>query len=673
MKFLSWIIGIFVFIVAAVYTVAFTSVGNSLIKPIIEKKIEAQTGLSSVLNVFSLSMSKLEIVLELNKNNVIKANGEYSLFAKTFDIDYDVSLKDLQSLKKLTNTPLRGELSTSGKVKGDMTLINIDGKSDIAKSDTSYHIKLTDMNPTSIIADIKNAKLASLLYMGYQNPYASADIDMNMNFKNIKPHEMDGDVVLKSTKGIIDPKYMKSDFNVSIPKTSFDMNLDAKLKGDEIDYKYALVSNLFNINSSGKVIPEPLKMDVKYLLDVQDLEVLKPITQADVRGRLKLEGTAKGAKESLHVEGKSDLASSDTTFSALLKDFKPASVTAKIEALDISKLLYMLKQPHYTDGLFSMDARISDAGTDKLAGTVSTSISKGILDSKYLTKAYNFKSAMPKTTFKTTSISKLKGNIIDTKIGLNSDIADLDVNSALFDIKDASLKSDYKVRLRDLSKLFFVTGQHMRGSLEANGEIKKAKDTDITFYTKIAEGNIDAKLHNDELTADLSSVKTRKLLYMLTYPEIIDASLNAKVNYDTAQSKGTFKGQVANTVFTKNQIFDLIRQYVKFDMYKEFFNGDVNADINKENIVASVDLRSQNASIRSDKTKLNMKTNHIDTDITLKVKDDEISASVKGDMNSPKVSVDLDKFIKSQAGKKVQEKINKAIGDKAGELFKKLF
>ena len=52
---------------------------------------------------------------------------------------------------------------------------------------------------------------------------------------------------------------MKNDFNVTIPKTVFAMNLDAKLKGDDIDYSYEFLSTLVKLTSLGKVTPTPLK------------------------------------------------------------------------------------------------------------------------------------------------------------------------------------------------------------------------------------------------------------------------------------------------------------------------------------------------------------------------------------------------------------------------------
>ena len=257
MKYLAWFGGVLITILAAVYIVAFTPFGNGLLKPTIESKIQQQTKLESKLTTFSLNMSEFEIVLELSKNNNISIKGTYSLFSQAFDMTYSVEMKALQELKSLTNAQLNGRVFTNGTIRGDAAFITIDGVSDIAKSDTSYHIELTEFNPTSIIAKVKKANLLSLLELGGQKPYASADIDLDVNFKNITPHALDGDILLQTHKGKIDTKLMKSDFDVVIPRTAFNMNLDAKLKGDDVNYVYKLNSNLAKITSSGTITPQP--------------------------------------------------------------------------------------------------------------------------------------------------------------------------------------------------------------------------------------------------------------------------------------------------------------------------------------------------------------------------------------------------------------------------------
>jgi len=188
MKVISWIVGVFLVVLVDIYTIAFTSFGNSLLKSSIESSIQEATKLDSKLKIFSLSMSHFEILLELNANNTLSVKGDYSLFAQSFDVNYALNLEELKTLQPLTKTQFQSSFHTDGKVVGDMAFLKVDGKSDVAKSATSYHVELTDLNPTSIIAKIDKANLEALLFMVNQKAYASADINLDVNFKNITPH-----------------------------------------------------------------------------------------------------------------------------------------------------------------------------------------------------------------------------------------------------------------------------------------------------------------------------------------------------------------------------------------------------------------------------------------------------------------------------------------------------
>jgi len=665
MKYLAWFGGVLITILAAVYIVAFTPFGNGLLKPTIESKIQQQTKLESKLTTFSLNMSEFEIVLELSKNNNISIKGTYSLFSQAFDMTYSVEMKALQELKSLTNAQLKGRVFTNGTIRGDAAFITIDGVSDIAKSDTSYHIELTEFNPTSIIAKVKKANLLSLLELGGQKPYASADIDLDVNFKNITPHALDGDILLQTHKGKIDTKLMKSDFDVVIPRTAFNMNLDAKLKGDDVNYVYKLNSNLAKITSSGTITPQPLTLDVKYGLNIEELAVLKPITNADVRGAFKLNGTAKGTKDNLKVNGKSDVASSETAFNITLKDFKPATVNATVKHLKLQKLLYMVKQPHYTDGNLFLDIDISDARADTLKGLVVSRVENGLLDSKYMSKTYEFKSKMPKTTFNMKTTTKLNGSVADTKVDFNSNLVTLDVKQARFNMKDGSIATDYLVNVKSLERLFFVSQRHLRGGISVNGEFKKAKDLDLTIHSKIAGGKIDATLHNDDFHTDLKSIQTLDALHILMYPEVFKSTLVGTLDYNLAKEKGVMKADLVDGKFTKNQMLTLIKQYAHTDLYKERFKGNVKADIKKENIVASLDLKSNKSSIKTKNTKLNSKTKKINSKIDINANGNPIVITLTGNVTSPKVKIDAEKLIKKEAEKAITKELN--------NFFKKLF
>ena len=49
----------------------------------------------------------------------------------------------------------------------------------------------------------------------------------------------------------------------------------------------------------------------------------------------------------------------------------------------------------------------------------------------------------------------------------------------------------------------------------------------------------------------------------------------------------------------------------------------------------------------------------INAEHTLKSKKDTIAVNLSGDIDSPKISIDLEKLMKSQTGKKVEKALNK--------------
>jgi len=669
MKFLLWLLGTVAVILGSVYAVLFTPFGNGLLKPIIESKIQAQTKLDSKLEKFSLGVNSMDIVLALNKNNTISLKGNYSLLSQSLDANYDVALRELNSLKTLTKTALFGSFMTHGSIQGDKKELFVKGVSDVAKSNTNYSVTLKEFNPTSIIAKIKSLDLKTLLYMLHQKEYATALVDMDLNFKNITPHHLDGNVILLTKDGQLNRSVMKHDFKLTIPKTLFAMKLNAKLHGDDIDYKYHLNSNLAKIGSSGKLVPQPLNIDARYAVNVKELAVLKPITKADLRGPLALNGTIKGSKEKMLLRGSSNIADSKTTFHANLHNFVPKSLQANIDNLKLQKLLYMLKQPHYADGVVNMNIAIKNANIKELNGVVTSEITKGVIDTRYMTRAYKFQSSMPATHFSVKTYTTLNKNSADTKVNLNSTLANVEIKNAHFDLKKAALVSDYKATIPNLNSLYFVTQRHMKGSFVATGEVKKAKDLDLSMHSDIAGGKLDAQLHNSKLHADINSLQTLKILDMLIYPKILKSTINGQLDYNTLLSKGKFVAKVTNGSFTHNQVLDLTKQYAHIDLYKQRFKGDVNADINKENILASLNLKSNTSSIVTKNTRLNSKTKQIHSLIDINANGNPLAVELNGNVASPKIKINANKIIQKEVNKFIQKDGKKVLN----KLLKGLF
>ncbi len=668
MKIFMYIVGLLVTLLIGIYALLFTGLGNSLLRPVVESKIGERLKMPVKLKKFHLSMNDLELIIYLTNKNGVRIYGDYSLFAQSFDLKYDIKLLSLSELEPLTKRQLAGELKSKGTLKGTPELINIDGISDIARSATSYHIELTKFDVTSIKARIKSLQVGELLAILKKPKYAYALLDLDLDFKNIKPHQLDGVVHLATQKGHFVSAVVKRELGVRIPHTRFSMQLDAKLKQEDIEYDSLFDSNLMKLATSGNVTPDPLQTDLVYKASIKELALLKPLTNADLRGSLNLHGTLKGDKKRMLLELFSDVASSKTSALVTLQDLRPSSVDATLNHIRLEKLFYMLKQPRYASGDCSIKAKIENLKLGELKGDITT-ITTGEINNLYMSKRYKFKHPMPKAHFRLRSISTLDGSNINTLATLASNLANVSVKEARFDLNKMTLDSDYMLNIPSLKNLYFVTERELRGKLDAQGEIHSGKTVHITAKSKVAGGLMEVKLENDKLHIDLSDVETKQLLWMFAYPEILNGDLFAKVDYDLAKQKGIATANLKDGKFAKNNLFDLLNRFKKVDLYREYFNGNAKADINKEKIATVFDLKARKAEIKSDRTLLDTKRSQIDSVLHIKVEKTPVTVLLSGDIDKPKIDVDMQAFMRTKEGKKLEKKANKEIK----RFLKKIF
>ena len=594
----------------------------------------------------------------------IGSKGSFEPATLKSDVSYDLNIKELALFKPLTNAPLRGPFATSGQIKGDRQAMRLQGRSDIAASKTTYDLALKAMQPERLQAQIKNARLEKLIYMAGEPNFANGVLNADIKLDNLDPDNLQGSADIGIANAAFNAKVLKESYAIDLPKTAFSSDLSAKLAGKNIRYTASFDSDLAKIDSKGTLQPKTSAMDLDLQLAIAKLELLKPITKAPLRGPLSLSAAAKGDEKSLKLNGSAKIAGADADFKATLESFTPRTLQAKIVNMQLAKILYMVEQPHYADALLNVDVNIDDAREGRLSGKVLSTVTKGSLDTKTVEKAFEF-TAMPKTTFSAKTVSILSKNVIDTRIDVDSNLAKLAVRQARFDVEKASLQSDYKADIPDLDRLYFATQRHLKGAISVTGELAKAKDLDISAHSKLFGGTVDAKLHNDDLHADMAKLNTLGLLKMLIYPEIFDSTLNGRLDYDLAKKSGTFKAKTTDGHFTKNQMLDLVKQYGKTDLYKEVFVATLMSRIKEEKIYSDLDMRSNRSSIIGKNIYLNSKTKQIDAKLDINANNNQLKVALKGSADQPKVTVDASKIIEKEIKKEAGKQINK--------LFKRLF
>lgn len=395
----------------------------------------------------------------------------------------------------------------------------------------------------------------------------------------------------------------------------------------------------------------------RYRLSLGDPYRLRPLTGMTLKGRFDINGTVEGDERQLRIDGSSDIAGSDTSFSMRLENLAPRSTVIDIKHMQLDELLYTLGRPKYARGEITLNTEIKDLREAKLDGTVALDIRNGIADRQVISKAFDL-SRFKGARFGLTSRSRLHGNIVDATASFDSDLIRFKADSLRYLVNRQQLTSEYTATVPDLDRLYFLTKRPLRGAATVTGDLRYEKTLLLHAHSDILGGRIDATLDDSALHADLTSLRTLKALDMLIYPPVFDAKLDGTLDYDTATKKGVLDTQLSDGRFTRNSIFDLLRRYSTLDLYEERFNGTLRSQIDAARLDSDLLLKSKRASITARHALFDTDTKRIDASVHVDANNNPIDFRIRGSIEDPAVDISADELIEREAGKQINRLLN---------------
>ena len=427
----------------------------------------------------------------------------------------------------------------------------------------------------------------------------------------------------------------------------------------DIIFKAVLDKNS-TVDIEGKLNIFAMRVDLKYNINVKDLSKLQNITKQRLQGSFSTHGYIKGDKDLTTIEGKSLVASSNTSYNIKLVDFKPSNILFSIKNAKIEELLALAGQPVYSFGLLSIDGDIKNAMLPKLEGTILTSIKNGLVNNSVVNEQFNQKLSS-KLSFKGDITTKLKDIEAISLVNIDTSLANLDMKKVVYNLKDLKLNSDYSLYVADLTKLYDITQQNLRGKIRVDGNISQAKDSlSVDGVSSLFDGKVNFSLVNNLFSSKIEAVEVKPLLHMLYYPEIFNSKSNIDIKYNLASKEGSVIGELLNGQFVRNEFSTIINNLAKFDLTKEIYEKtELKSDI-KDNIINSyINMKSENTTITVPSSTLDTKANTINALVQTKIKKYSFDTTIKGELSNPKVSVDTSAFIKDKVKEKVEQKLDK--------------
>jgi len=658
-KFFLFLIG-FVFLFVLFIIFLFTPVGNNLLKPIVESKINSSSPIKIHFQKFRISFSSFDINATFFEKSYLYLKGNYSLFSKKINVNYFLKVSNLNNLKNVINYPLRGKFQTFGKIAGILDDLKIEGKSYFAKSNTRYVVLIKNYKPFKVLANIKNLELSKLLYILNQPGFIKGKLNSDIVLNNLDPSNLDGNIEIFVKNAVINKKLLHKEYNITIPNTT--LNLDSKtvLKGKKVDFFANLISNLANTHIKG--FYKDKFLDTDYKINIKNLSFLTPIINQKIRGKFKTDGKIKGNINNLLLKGVAYLANGQLFYKS---NINKKHLTYNLKNIKIQKLLYMLYQPIYSYGIINSKGDISFNKT--INGDISL-VAKGKTSKKVLYKEFNLTNAL--INYKLLSNVKIKNSVFYLDNKLNTDIAKFTMPNGKYNLNTGVFESPYKLNIPDLDKLYFVTNKHLKGKITLTGNIKKDKNLLVTGISHVLGGKVDFKLLNNDFNLSADDLSVVKLMDMLMYPKIFDSKGNIILKYNLLNEKGKLKVILVDGHFLPNKLSFLINSLAHFDLTKEIYKKtEINSTINDKKIVSDLDMQSRLTHITSKDALVDLEKEYINALLDIEILHKPIFVKIKGNLYSPKISVDLKKYFNKKLKNKIKKEIEKKIPAKLLKMF----
>jgi len=646
------------------FFLAFTPGGNALFLPYINAHLkERVTGAKVELLSLSLTPNSLTAVAKVNDSVDVTAQGPVDLWDQSFDLSYRVDAQKIES-KALT---IDKALHIKGKAIGRAEDMHITGSGEAFASAINYDLNLKENRPENIRFYLQDASIAELLAVAGEKPYAKGRMSIDVNMPTLDPRNPRGEAHLKIIDALIDAAILKEAHRIALPSdTPLQADITALTEGEMILAKGDIITALASLAlSETRYHIQTRKLDSDYLLDIPDMAQLKNVVDAQLGGELKIAGKVSFQGENLTATGVTHSLGGESRFT-----YENDTLNATLKEVETADLLAMIGEPRYAKGKLSANIYLnhmhdlSGKFDIKSSGSAVNPVVKKALDLN-LGKQFNYDMV---------ASGKIKGNTVYAQTKLDTTMAKLDMPDIVYAIAPGNLRSSYHLYIPDLRTLQPLTGKQYRGDMDFRGELTKAKDLIITGEGKEFDGSVSYRLVNERIKADVHGATVSKVMYMLGYPQVLEALSEAKVDYNFATQRGRVDATLDSARILPNQLTMLLKQVLQIDLTRERYN--------QATFVSTIsptrfdfDFIAQNpvSHFKILDGVLEKKSERITASVDMRYKDKDLKAKITGTLNRPKVTLDTSSFIKSKLDSKMDKVLDKKLKDQEGEKVKELF
>ncbi|MCI6298826.1 MAG: hypothetical protein MR582_04180 [Campylobacter sp.] len=556
MKFLAWICGILLVLVVALYCVLFSSFGNSVLKPFVEKIASEKIGMELKLEKFELGFSSFDILAIINGELSVESSGKYSLFSSQFDLNYNTQAKNFNGMQI--------DLSLKGEALGSFDNFVANGSGSLAGSNIRFASRIKDYAPLELKLDAKELDLAALSMIALKKAYISGKLSAVADIAG-----QEGTAKLNSAKIII-TKEAQNDFGISLPANfALSLNSDIKLLGKQVTATTRVKSALANLSAKNTSYNfENGEITSDFNVDIANLAALEPIIKQKLNGSIKVAGNTKIANGAMKFLD----AKINGLGGEILASLKDNELNANIKNLKLAQALSLAGLAPLANSDISGTAKITNlSDTKKIKGSANLTLSGGVLNHKQM-NALLGSDLSSDVSFNAQNKLEIASGVLNFDSVLNSPVIENLGAKGSYTLANADAKIDLVGKIADLGAIF-GSGAKSPVNIKANVGLKAGELSDADIDIKGFGGEIIAKVKGKALNANIKNIKAEQVLAMTTFGSLINGEVNAELSLDGLKLEnlnGRGELSVKNGVFNAAAISKLLKtqfpENVKFSL-----------------------------------------------------------------------------------------------------------
>lgn len=566
MKFLAWFCGILLVLVVALYCVLFSSFGNSVLKPFVEKIASEKIGMEFRLEKFELGFSSFDILAIINGELGVESKGKYSLFSSQFDLNYNTQAKSFNGMQI--------DLSLKGEALGSFDNFVANGSGSLAGSSIRFASRIKDYAPLELKLDAKALDLAALSMIALKKAYITGKLSAVADIAG-----QEGTAKLNSAKIII-TKEAQNDFGISLPANfALSLNSDIKLLGKQVAATTRVKSALANLSAKNTSYNfENGEITSDFNVDIANLAALEPIIKQKLNGSIKVAGNTKianGAMEFLDAK-------INGLGGEILASLKDNELNANIKNLKLAQALSLAGLAPLANSDISGTAKITNlSDTKKIKGSANLTLSNGVLNHKQM-NALLGSDLSSDVSFNAQNKLEIASGILNFDSVLNSPVIENLGAKGSYTLANGDAKINLAGKIADLGAIF-GSGAKSPAIIKANMGLKAGELSDGDIDIKGFGGEILAKVKGKALNANIKNIKAEQVLAMTTFGSLFNGEVNAELSLDGLNLQnlnGRGELSVKNGVFNAAAMSKLLEtefpENVKFSLnFKPTFTNSV--------------------------------------------------------------------------------------------------